>query len=84
LRLGALDNGLPSLNGIEAATQIGRSNHDVKIIFLSEQNDPEILAAALNNGAHGFVRKTDARTELLPAIEAVIRGQRFVSERLTR
>ena len=79
-----LDIGLPNLNGIEAAAQIGRSNHEVKIIFLSEQNDPEILAAALNKGAHGFVRKADARRDLLPAIEAVLRGERFVSQRLNR
>src|SRR5262249_44716660 len=79
-----LDIGLPKLNGIEAASQIHSANADAKIIFVSENNSPEILAAALNNGARGYVRKADARSELLPAIETVLRGERFVSQRLNR
>ena len=79
-----LDIGLPNLNGIEAASQIHRANANARIIFVSENNDPDIVTAALRNGAHGFVRKADARRELLPAIEAVLRGERFVNRRLNR
>jgi DNA-binding NarL/FixJ family response regulator len=38
--------------------------------------------AALNSGAQGYVLKTDAGSELLPAIEAVLQGKQYVSRGL--
>jgi DNA-binding NarL/FixJ family response regulator len=74
-----LDIGLPKLNGIEAARQIRQLAPSTKIIFLSQDNslDPDELA--LSTGARGYVYKRDVRSDLLPAIEAVLRGKRFVS-----
>lgn len=73
-----LDIGLPKLNGIEAARRI-RQLSGCKIVFLSEHNDLDIVRAALSTGAQGYVRKTDAQSELLPAVDAVLRGEQFVS-----
>ena len=72
-----LDIGLPRLNGIEVAHRISRLVPAAKILFLSQENDPDILAKALSNGAKGYVRKQNAVTELLPAIKAVLGGGRF-------
>lgn len=74
-----LDIGLPTLNGIEAARRMKPLSPSSKIIFLSQDNsfDPEELA--LSTGALGYVHKTDVRSDLLPAIEAVLRGKQFVS-----
>lgn len=77
-----LDIGLPTLNGIEVASRIARLVPAAKILFVSQSNDPDVVAAALSNGAKGFVRKQNANTELLPAVEAVLRGDRFVSKGL--
>ena len=77
-----LDIGMPKLNGIEAAHRISRLVPAAKLLFVSQENDAHIVAAALGNGAKGFVRKLDANRELLPAIEAVLQGDRFVSEGL--
>jgi len=74
-----LDIGLPKLNGIEAARRIRQLSPDSKILFLSQNNDPDIVQAALDTGALGYVHKTNARGELLPAVEAVLRGKQFVS-----
>jgi DNA-binding NarL/FixJ family response regulator len=74
-----LDIGLPKLNGIEAARRIRQLSPSSKIIFLSQNNDRDIVQAALSTGALGYVRKADARMELLPAVDAVLRGKRFVS-----
>jgi DNA-binding NarL/FixJ family response regulator len=74
-----LDISLPKLNGIEAATSIRRVAPGSKILFLSENRDPVIAAAALSTGGNGYVVKSDGPTELLVAVEAVLHGKRFVS-----
>jgi DNA-binding NarL/FixJ family response regulator len=74
-----LDISLPDLNGIEAANRIGQLVPGVKILFLSQNNDAETVRAALSNGALGYVLKVDAGSELLPAIKAILRSERFVS-----
>jgi DNA-binding NarL/FixJ family response regulator len=79
-----MDIGLPTLNGIEAANRIHRIVPKAKILFLTQNNDPEVVSAALLNGARGYVLKMDAKSELLAAIETVIRGGMFVSRRLER
>jgi DNA-binding NarL/FixJ family response regulator len=77
-----LDVGLPNLNGIEAARKIRQLSPSSKIIFLSQNSDLDVVRAALGTGALGYVRKTDARRELLPAMDAVLRGKQFVSSSL--
>jgi len=77
-----LDIGLPNLNGIEAARRIRQVSPNTKIVFLSQNNDLDIVRAALDTGAQGYVRKTDAKSELVPAVDAVLRGKQFVSSSL--
>ncbi len=74
-----LDIGLPKINGIEAARRIRQCCPSSKIIFLSQNKDLDIVRAALGTGALGYLRKTDARRELLPAVDAVLQGKQFVS-----
>jgi DNA-binding NarL/FixJ family response regulator len=74
-----LDIGLPCLSGIEAEDRIRQLVPGVKILFLSQNNNAELVQAALNNGAQGYVLKMAAGSDLLPAIKAVLRGERFVS-----
>ena len=65
--------------------KIGSLVRDAKIIFVTQNNDPDLMSAALSNGAHGYVLKADAIRELVPAVEAVLEGRCFlgsgVSER---
>jgi FixJ family two-component response regulator len=77
-----LDIGLPKLNGIEAAQRIRELSPDLKIIFLSLYNSPDVVQAALSTGALGYVHKVDAQSELLAAVDAVLRGKQFVSSSL--
>ena len=77
-----LDIGLPKLNGIEAARRIRQLSPSSKIVFLSQNNDLDVVRAALGAGGLGYVYKTDARSDLLPAIQAVLLGKQFVSRSL--
>jgi DNA-binding NarL/FixJ family response regulator len=74
-----LDIGLPKLNGIEAAWRIRQLSPSSKIVFLSQNNDRDFVRTALGTGVLGYVHKTDAAGELLPAVDAVFRGKQFVS-----
>ena len=53
-----------------------------KIIFVSENRSPDIAQEALTSGGVGYVVKSDAESELLPAIKAVLEGKRFISASL--
>jgi DNA-binding NarL/FixJ family response regulator len=72
-----LDIGLSSLNGIEVGKRICQLVPNAKVLFLSQNNDAEVVQAALGNGAHGYVLKADAGSELLPSIKAILRGERL-------
>ena len=74
-----LDIGLPGLNGIEVARQIRKTSPESKIIFLSQESSPDVIQLALDLGAWGYVVKAQAGTDLLAAVDAVLRGKRFVS-----
>jgi len=74
-----LDIGLPTLNGIEAARRIRHLSPKSKILFVSENRSADIAWEALSTGAGGYVVKSNAARELLPAMNAVLRGGRFVS-----
>jgi DNA-binding NarL/FixJ family response regulator len=77
-----LDIGLPSLNGIKAARRIRELSPDSKILFLSEENSPEVAQAALEAGGSGYLVKSDAGRELLPAVKALSKGRRYLGARL--
>lgn len=77
-----LDIGLPTLNGIEAANRIRQVASSTKILFASQNGDQEVVQAALHTGARGYLLKANSKSDLLPAIEAVLRGGRFVTKRL--
>jgi CheY-like chemotaxis protein len=77
-----LDSDLPKLSGIEAARQIRQVAPKAKIIFLSQDSNPEIVQDAFSLGARGYVIKSDAARELLTAVNAVILGKQYVSRGL--
>jgi hypothetical protein len=46
------------------------------------ETSPDVVQVALSTGAEGYVRKTDVHGDLLPAIEAVLRSEQFLSSSL--
>jgi DNA-binding NarL/FixJ family response regulator len=74
-----LDMMLPKLNGIEAAQQIRRVAPLTKIIFISSESDIDSVRTAFEAGGSGYVSKMEAAEGILAGVEAVLRGDRFVS-----
>lgn len=77
-----LDISMPGLDGIETASLLRAVVPKAKIIFLSQHDDPVIVENVLNDGARGYVLKAEAEGDLLPSINAVLRGEVFSSKRL--
>jgi DNA-binding NarL/FixJ family response regulator len=79
-----LDIAMPLLNGLDAARKLLRVLPDVKIIFLTMNEDPEVAAEAFRSGAAGYLLKNSAASELLQAIHEVSHGRSYVTPLATR
>ncbi len=74
-----LDISMPLLNGLDAARQLKQKLPDVKLIFLTVNEDPELAAEAFRIGASGYLLKHSAASELFHAIQEVSKGRAYVT-----
>ncbi len=77
-----MDLAMPGLNGIDATRQLTQRVRGVRVLVLSGYADEERLIEALRAGASGFVLKRSDVQELLVAIQAVHRGNPYISAAL--
>ncbi|RLE28608.1 MAG: DNA-binding response regulator [Acidobacteria bacterium] len=77
-----MDLQMPVLNGIEATRQILTENPTCKVIFLSMSSDPIVVRQAIQVGARAFVLKDCAYDQLIKAIEAVKKGEQYLSPKI--
>jgi DNA-binding NarL/FixJ family response regulator len=77
-----VDIRMPLLNGLDAAKRIRQQHPNVKLVFLTMQDDPNLAAAALELGTVGFVLKHSAGSELLKALDLVLHGKSYVTPKL--
>jgi DNA-binding NarL/FixJ family response regulator len=78
-----MDLSLPGMNGIAATRQILVYSPRSKVLFVSEHRDSEVIQAAFEAGACGYVLKSDANSDLILGIRTILLGQPFVSRSLT-
>ena len=74
-----MDIAMADLNGVEATRQILRESPETRVIGLSAYGDKRYVLAMLDAGAHGYILKSSASHELLRAIQAVAKGQHYLS-----
>jgi two-component system response regulator NreC len=79
-----MDIAMPGLGGLEAAAAIHRAHPDVRILVLSQYDNPEYVRRFLRLGASGYVLKRAAGTELVAAIRAVARGGLVIDPSVAR
>jgi len=77
-----LDIGLPKLNGIQACRLIRKCAPESRVVFLSAQTDLDVVNAALDADALGYIQKIRAARDLMPAVKAALNGMQFVSREL--
>jgi two-component system response regulator NreC len=79
-----MDISMPRLNGIEATIQIRAGTPQTRVIMLSRFAEQSHVVRALKAGAEGYLLKNDAVDELLIAINAVDRGDLYISPAVLR
>jgi DNA-binding NarL/FixJ family response regulator len=77
-----VDVGMPLLNGLDAAREIKEQLRNIKFIFLTMRDNPNLAAAALELGPIGFVLKHSAGQELLKAIDQVLHGKPYLTPKM--
>lgn len=77
-----LDVNLPLLNGIEASRQIQRLAPHSRVLLLTQESSPSFVSQVFHFGVAGYVHKAHAYSELIPAIDSVLRRIRFIGSGL--
>jgi len=74
-----LDISMPNLNGIDACRLLQPKLPNVKWVFLTVNEDPDLAREAFRLGASGFLLKNSAGSELFTAIQKVMAGRRYIT-----
>jgi DNA-binding NarL/FixJ family response regulator len=73
------DLSIPTSSGENVARLLKRLSPELRVIVLSVYDEPAVVQECLAAGAKGFVLKRAAVNDLIPAVEAVLRGETYVS-----
>jgi DNA-binding NarL/FixJ family response regulator len=82
-QIAILDVDMPELDGFASARLLRELEPPVEIIFLTVHREPDLLNAALELGAKGYVLKDSAVSDIVAAIKAVAAGQYYTSPGMT-
>jgi DNA-binding NarL/FixJ family response regulator len=74
---------MPKASGFEVLTAIREKGMALQFVFLTMHKDEQFLNAALDLGVRGFLVKDSAAEEVIDCIDAVVKGQEFISPQLT-
>ena len=74
-----MDLTMPSMNGMEAMTDIKRRYPDVRVLVMTLHKTEDYIHAALTAGADGYILKETEPEEFFAAIHSVLRGKTYLS-----
>lgn len=79
-----LDIRMPTMNGLNAGERLKRLMPSVKLVYLTQDQDPDLAAQAFRLGASAYLLKNSAASELAHAIRLVMRGSPYVTPLMTQ
>jgi DNA-binding NarL/FixJ family response regulator len=74
-----LDFSMPELNGLEATRRIRQAAPDTEVLVFTMHGSEELIREVLSAGARGYLLKSDATRQLIPAVESVARHMPYFS-----
>lgn len=77
-----LDIAMPNLNGFDAGEKLKKLLPEVKLVFLTVNEDPDMVTEAFRIGANGYLLKNSAASELFQALDAVLNSKNYVTPSL--
>jgi len=78
-----LDISMPLLNGLDAGRQVKQLCQNVKLLFVTMNEDSDLAAEAFRAGASAYLLKRSAASELLLAVREVMQGRSYVTPLVT-
>ncbi len=79
-----LDISMPDLDGITVIKRIKPLIPDLHILILTIHEDPALLREAIRAGASGYILKRAAESELISAINIIMRGDMYIDPAMVR
>jgi DNA-binding NarL/FixJ family response regulator len=79
-----IDIGMPGLSGLEVARRVAKESPRTRVIILSMHGDRTHVTQALRAGVAGYLVKGAAVAELPLALEAVMRGETYLTPKISR
>ena len=79
-----LDLSMPDLDGISVTRHLKPLYPDLKILILTLHEDDALLREAIQSGASGYILKRAAESELISAIQIVMRGDMYIDPSMVR
>lgn len=79
-----VDIGMPSLNGLEATRQIVKKAPRTRVLVLTMHDTNPLIQQVVKAGARGYVLKSDVASDLVSAVEALIRDQTFFTSKVSQ
>ena len=73
-----MDLKMPSMNGIQATSQIARKYPHIKVLVLTTFGDDEWVFDAIRSGASGYLLKGTPRQDLVKAVKGTLSGETHV------
>ena len=74
-----MDVSMPDMNGPDATQRIREFDQEVKILILTMHEEEDLVAQCLEAGASGYIIKDAPASQLLYAIEVVLKGEKYLS-----
>jgi len=73
---------MPGMDGIAATMALLANHPDTRVVLVSVYDDPDLAESGYAAGALGYVSKHRAGQELMAAVRAAVRGERYTSAHL--
>lgn len=79
-----MDVSMPKLGGFAAGEMLKRKHPDIKLVYLTVNEDADMVAEAFRLGANGYILKSSAASELFEVLETVLNNGTYVTSELAR
>lgn len=74
---------MPVMSGLEAITELRRTNPEIPIVILTTYNEDQLMMKGIEAGAKGYLLKDTGVENLFESIDSAIRGETLLQPEIT-